>query len=228
MNLTEKELIESFTDFINENYYVDQLTEENVLWIYEEEFIPSLKESLNEEIIKLQEKMNAMDILGGAATGAATAAVVGFNPIAGAILGGISGAMADYPDAKKAGVKKADAKKVQVASVPKNKTSTNTPKTTTEEKETSPKMQAYLDKMSKNGVRKMSSDDDSKMDKVGEEDSDVDNDGVMDKNDSYLLNRRLKIAKAKLADEDTSKSEKMKLVKQIKQIESSLSTLKKK
>lgn len=151
MNLTEKELIESFTDFINENYYVDQLTEENVLWIYEEEFIPSLKESLNEEIIKLQEKMNIIDIFGGAAAGAATAAVIGFNPFIGAALGAFSGATANYPDPKKA-----DAKKVQVASVPKNKTSTNTPntpKTTTEEKETSPKMQAYLDKMSKKGTK---------------------------------------------------------------------------
>ncbi len=63
----------TFEEFLDKNYYVGELTEANVLWIYEEEF-PQW----------LEEKMNAMDILGGAATGAATGAVVGFNPIAGA------------------------------------------------------------------------------------------------------------------------------------------------
>ena len=37
---------------------------------------------------------------------------------------------------------------------------------------------------------------DEKLDPVGHEDSDVNNDGKVDKNDKYLLNRRASIAKA--------------------------------
>jgi len=137
MNLTEEQVIELFEEFLDENYYVGELTEANVLWIYEEEF-PQW----------LEEKMNAMDILGGAATGAATSAVVGFNPIAGAILGGISGAMADYPDAKKA-AQKTVAKKSQTSCPPENKTTSEKQ----EEQQISPKMQAYLNEMSKKGTK---------------------------------------------------------------------------
>ena len=38
--------------------------------------------------------------------------------------------------------------------------------------------------------------EEAKLDPVGHEDSDVNNDGKVDKNDKYLLNRRASIAKA--------------------------------
>ena len=135
MNLTEEQVIELFEEFLDENYYVGELTEANILWVYEEEF-PQW----------LEEKMNVMDILGGAAAGAATSAVIGLNPLVGGVLGGISGAMADYPDAKKAGVKKAK------AACPSNKDKTTSEKQ--EEQQISLKMQAYLNEMSKKGTKK--------------------------------------------------------------------------
>ena len=137
MNLTEEQVIELFEEFLDENYYVGELTEENVLWVYEEEF-PQW----------LEEKMNIMDILGGAGAGAATSAVIGLNPLVGAALGGISGAMADYPDAKKA-AKKTVAKKTQTSCPPENKTTSEKQ----EEQQISLKMQAYLNEMSKKGTK---------------------------------------------------------------------------
>ena len=137
MNLTKEQVIELFEEFLDENYYVGELTEENVLWVYEEEF-PQW----------LEEKMNIMDILGGAGAGAATSAVIGLNPLVGAALGGISGAMADYPDAKKA-AKKTVAKKTQTSCPPENKTTSEKQ----EEQQISLKMQAYLNEMSKKGTK---------------------------------------------------------------------------
>ena len=43
-----------------------------------------------------------------------------------------------------------------------------------------------------------------KLDKVGKEDIDINNDGKVDKNDFYLLNRRRKIKKAKKTNESAS------------------------
>ena len=134
--INENEYLPSlFELYVENNYYVERLSEANVLWIYEEEF-PQW----------LEEKMNVMDILGGAAAGAATSAVIGLNPLVGGVLGGISGAMADYPDAKKAGVKKAK------AACPSNKDKTTSEKQ--EEQQISLKMQAYLNEMSKKGTKK--------------------------------------------------------------------------
>lgn len=44
MYLTEENLISSLTSFINEHYYVDTLTKDNIHWIYENEYLPSLFE----------------------------------------------------------------------------------------------------------------------------------------------------------------------------------------
>jgi len=169
MNLTEEQVIELFEQFLDENYYVSELTEANVLWVYEEEFLPTLEqhieesagcdcencecencecENVQEETVKLQEKMNIPDILGGAAAGAATSAVIGLNPLVGGVLGGISGAMADYPDAKKA-AKKTIAKKTQTSCPPNNKPTSEKQ----EEQQISLKMQAYLNEMSKKGTK---------------------------------------------------------------------------
>jgi hypothetical protein len=52
------------------------------------------------EIDFINEKLNTLDIIGGAVSGAATGTVVGFNPIAGAVIGGVAGAMSDYGDDK--------------------------------------------------------------------------------------------------------------------------------
>lgn len=56
MNLTEEQVIELFEQFLDENYYVGELTEANVLWVYEEEFLPALEESLNKKVQEVQEE----------------------------------------------------------------------------------------------------------------------------------------------------------------------------
>ena len=55
MNLTEEQVIELFEQFLDENYYVGELTEANVLWVYEEEFLPTLEESLNKKVQEEQQ-----------------------------------------------------------------------------------------------------------------------------------------------------------------------------
>ena len=48
MDLTKEQVIELFEEFLDENYYVGELTEENVLWVYEEEFLPALEQQIEE------------------------------------------------------------------------------------------------------------------------------------------------------------------------------------
>ena len=48
MNLTEEQVIELFEEFLDENYYVGELTEANILWVYEEEFLPALEQQIEE------------------------------------------------------------------------------------------------------------------------------------------------------------------------------------
>ena len=58
MNLTEEQVIELFEEFLDKNYYVGELTEANVLWIYEEEFLPALEQSdeqAEEEVVEEQQ-----------------------------------------------------------------------------------------------------------------------------------------------------------------------------
>ena len=56
MNLTEKQVIELFEEFLDKNYYVGELTEANVLWIYEEEFLPTLEQSDEQYVEEVQEE----------------------------------------------------------------------------------------------------------------------------------------------------------------------------
>ena len=56
MNLTEEQVIELFEEFLDENYYVGELTEANVLWIYEEEFLPALEQSDEQYVEEVQEE----------------------------------------------------------------------------------------------------------------------------------------------------------------------------
>jgi len=56
MNLTEEQVIELFEEFLDKNYYVDELTEANVLWIYEEEFLPALEQSDEQYVEEVQEE----------------------------------------------------------------------------------------------------------------------------------------------------------------------------
>ena len=56
MNLTEEQVIELFEQFLDENYYVGELTEANVLWIYEEEFLPTLEQSDEQYVEEVQEE----------------------------------------------------------------------------------------------------------------------------------------------------------------------------
>ena len=97
-----------FENFLTENYYVNSLTEEEISWIYENEFLPKLndKEYLNE-------KLRLLDILGGAAAGALTGALTGFGVVPGGIAGAIGGLTATYPEGKK--LKKAKDKKRKMA-----------------------------------------------------------------------------------------------------------------
>jgi len=55
MNLTEEQVIELFEEFLDENYYVGELTEENVLWVYENKFYPMIDNVLYEENKKIRE-----------------------------------------------------------------------------------------------------------------------------------------------------------------------------
>jgi len=84
-----------FENFLTENYYVNSLTEEEISWIYENEFLPKLndKEYLNE-------KLRLLDILGGAAAGAVTGALTGFGAVPGGIAGAIGGLTNKYPEGK--------------------------------------------------------------------------------------------------------------------------------
>ena len=102
-----------FENFLTENYYVNSLTEEEIAWIYENEFLPKLndKEYLNE-------KLRLLDILGGAAAGALTGALTGFGAVPGGIAGAIGGLTATYPEGKeldKLRQKKAKDKKRKMA-----------------------------------------------------------------------------------------------------------------
>jgi len=56
MNLTEEQVIELFEQFLDKNYYVGELTEANVLWIYEEEFLPTLEQSDEQYVEEVQEE----------------------------------------------------------------------------------------------------------------------------------------------------------------------------
>jgi hypothetical protein len=56
MNLTEEQVIELFEEFLDKNYYVGELTEANVLWIYEEEFLPALEQSDEQYVEEVQEE----------------------------------------------------------------------------------------------------------------------------------------------------------------------------
>jgi len=49
MYLTEETLVNSLSSFINENYYSEMLSEGNIVWIYENEYLPSLFEAFVEE-----------------------------------------------------------------------------------------------------------------------------------------------------------------------------------
>ena len=44
----EEQVIELFEEFLDENYYVGELTEANILWVYEEEFLPALEQQIEE------------------------------------------------------------------------------------------------------------------------------------------------------------------------------------
>lgn len=48
MDLTKEQVIELFEEFLDENYYVGELTEANILWVYEEEFLPALEQQIEE------------------------------------------------------------------------------------------------------------------------------------------------------------------------------------
>lgn len=49
MQLTEEQLLESFSQYLDENYHVEQLSEGNVVWVFENEYMPALFEAYVEE-----------------------------------------------------------------------------------------------------------------------------------------------------------------------------------
>lgn len=49
MQLTEEQLLESFSQYLDENYHVEQLSEANVVWVFENEYMPALFEAYVEE-----------------------------------------------------------------------------------------------------------------------------------------------------------------------------------
>ena len=49
MQLSEEQLLESFSFYLDENYHLDQLSEGNAIWVFENEYMPALFEAYVEE-----------------------------------------------------------------------------------------------------------------------------------------------------------------------------------
>lgn len=55
MQLTKEQLQDSFSEYLDENYHVDQLSEGNVVWVFENEFMPALFEAYVDEYYHLDQ-----------------------------------------------------------------------------------------------------------------------------------------------------------------------------
>lgn len=146
MQLTEQYITSLFEVYLEDNFHLDQLSEENIVWVFENEFIPALSNTVDtiNESMKERDKEGTAGKLkssGAKATPSAHAAAV-------------------------ASTLPKDTKKIR--------------------ENTSPLISHTLSLLEKKGTRRL--------DPVGKEDKDVDNDGDVDKSDSYLKNRRSAIA----------------------------------
>ena len=140
MQLTEEHITNLFNSYLEENFHTDTLTESNVMWIFENEFLPALSNT----VASLQEA--SMKERGRE---------------------GVAGKLKEKPTAG------ATAHGAAVAST--------MPKEKKEVKENI-LVSSTLNLLEKKGVRKL--------DPVGKEDADVNNDGKVDSTDKYLKHRR--------------------------------------
>lgn len=165
MYLTEETLVNSLFSFINENYNSEMLSEGNIVWIYENEYLPSLFEAFVEENYYLDQlsESNLEWIFENE-----------FLPI-------VENAVESKDKSKKH----------------KEKKYSNDKETKCESHSPYVSLAASLIEAQekKSGTLRSK----KNMDKVGEEDEDVNNDGKVDSKDGYLHNRRKAIAKAMAA-----------------------------
>lgn len=156
MYLTEETLVNSLSSFINENYNSEMLSEGNIVWIYENEYLPSLFEAFVEENYHLDQlsESNLEWIFENE-----------FLPI-------VENAVESKDKSKKHKETKYESYSPYVS------------------------LAASLIEAQEKKSGTLRS---KNMDKVGEEDEDVNNDGKVDSSDDYLHNRRKAIAKAMAA-----------------------------
>lgn len=198
MYLTEETLVNSLYSFINENYNSEMLSEGNIVWIYENEYLPSLFEAFVEENYYLDQlsESNLEWIFENE-----------FLPI-------VENA---FNEEWKTTVRRETGEAQQMPPLPVQKPK---PKKNKDEigglidrdstlrglEGEKPKNESYSPYVSlaaslieaqekKSGTLRSK----KNMDKVGEEDEDVNNDGKVDSKDGYLHNRRKAIAKAMAA-----------------------------
>ena len=143
MQLTEEHITNLFNSYLEENFHTDTLTEANVMWIFENEFLPALSNT----VASLQE---------------ASMKERGKEGVAGKLKGDKSEAGATAHGAAVASTNKEVKENILVSST--------------------------LSLLEKKGVRKL--------DPVGQEDADVNNDGKVNKTDKYLKHRRDVIGKS--------------------------------
>ena len=164
MQLTEEYVLGLFEAYLDDNFHIDQLSEENVLWVFENEFLPALTntvDTLNEASMKQRGKEG----------------VAGKMKKSGKEVG--SGKAGATAHAASVAMKPSEGKK--------------------EVKENA-FVTSALRLLEKKGTRRL--------DPVGKEDADVNNDGKVDKTDKYLKHRRKIISNnIKEAEEDKKKVE---------------------
>lgn len=167
MQLTEQYIIGLFEVYLDENFHVEQLSEDNIVWVFENEFLPALTNTVNmlNESSKI-ESMKDRETQGTASK------------------------------LKTSGKEGASAHAAAVGST--------LPKEKKQVKENA--LIAYtMNLLEKKGTRRL--------DAVGKEDSDINNDGKVDTTDSYLKKRREKIGasiknKKDVKEEEESEGEK--------------------
>lgn len=189
MYLTEETLVNSLSSFINENYNSEMLSEGNIVWIYENEYLPSLFEAFVEENYYLDQlsESNLEWIFENE-----------FLPI-------VENA---FNEEWKTKVTKETGEAKQMPPLPEQKPKKDKIGSLIDRDETlrglegeKPKNESYSPYVSlaaslieaqekKSGTLRSK----KHMDKVGEEDEDVNNDGKVDSSDDYLHNRRKAIA----------------------------------
>jgi hypothetical protein len=169
MELQEQYISSLFEVYLEDNFHVEQLSEENISWILENEFIPALSNT----VLSLTESMKER-----AKEGTAGKLKTSGKEGASAHAAAVATTLPKEPKDKKPIMKESQSLLV-------SKT---------------------LSLLEKKGNRRL--------DPVGKEDEDIDNDGDVDKTDKYLHNRRKKIGSSmkKIKEESDKPNPRMQFV----------------